>query len=66
MFAGLRFDRIVGCHDKKRNIDSRCPGKHIADESLVPRHIDDPQAIFTQLKLGKTELDRNTTFLFFG
>ena len=65
MFARLRFDRVIGRDHKQSDIDSRCACQHITNKPLMPRDINDSQAIFTQLQLGKSQIDRNATFFFF-
>ena len=43
MLASLRLDGFVGRHHQQQQIDAAGAGEHVADEALVPRHIDEAE-----------------------
>ncbi len=66
MFASLRFDGIVGRHDQQGHVDARGAGQHVADEPLVPRHIDNAEAVVAQRQFREAQLDGDAAFFFLG
>jgi len=54
MLASLRLDRIVGRDDQQGHIHARGAGKHIANEPLVARHIDDAKTKLIDFQLRKS------------
>ena len=48
VLAGLRHHRVVGRDDQHRQVQPRRPGQHVADEPLVPRHVDQGQVVGPQ------------------
>src|SRR5207237_1954184 len=67
MLFRLRHDAVVGSNREKCEIDTVRTRKHVADETLVPRHIDDARAASVgQIEMSKTEVDGDASlFLFF-
>ena len=66
MLPCLRHHGVIRSHDEHDKIVSRCPGEHIADESLMTRHIHDSKFELLEGQTGKTNVDRHTTSLLFG
>ena len=67
MFLCLRHDPFVSVDDEQDQIEARQAGDHILDEFFMTRYIDDtgPRTIW-QVEPGKTQVDRQSPFLFFG
>ena len=65
MLTRLLLDRVIGCHHQQGDIHPSRTGKHIANEFLVTRYIDNSQAIIFQDEFGESEFDRDATFFFF-
>ncbi len=61
----MRFDGFVGGDDQQHQIDSRCARQHVADETLVPRHIDKSKADAAFFQERETQIDGDAAALFF-
>src|SRR3954468_8037095 len=70
MFLRLRHPSVVRRDDQKREIDRADARNHVANKILVPGHVHDSNTkklavVRPDIKMGKAELDRNLTRLFF-
>ena len=61
----LRHHPVVRGDDQQRVVDAADAGEHVADEALVPRHVDeaDQPAAFER-QVGETEVDGDAARLF--
>src|ERR1700678_778983 len=67
MFDSLRLDALVGRDDQERGVDARCARYHCADESLVPRHVNQIHlGVGAELHMGKPKRDGNAALLLLG
>ena len=65
VFARLGHDRVVGRHDQHGQVEPGGTGQHVANESLVARHVDDGEMNVVQIERGEAQVDRDSA-LFFG
>ncbi|OJU51161.1 MAG: hypothetical protein BGO03_03275 [Mesorhizobium sp. 61-13] len=66
MLGRLGHDSVVCGHDKNCKVDAGRTGKHVADETLMSRHIDKADRwTVCHRHVGKTDVDRNASRLFF-
>src|SRR3954462_5627794 len=70
MLAGLRLDGLVGCDDQQHEVDAAESSKHVADEALVSRHVDetDLQGLAIRDRQGhvrEAEIDGDAAAFFF-
>ena len=63
VLARLRHHRVVGRDDQHRQVEPRGPRQHVADEPLVPRHVDQRQVGLAQLQGGEAQVDRDPPLL---
>ncbi len=66
MLLRLRHPAVVGRHDEEGEIDCAQAGDHVADEILVPGHIDQAERHAGQLEMGETKIDRDPARFFLG
>jgi hypothetical protein len=66
VLARLRHDAFVGGDDEQHGVDPADAGEHVADEALVPRHVDDADAAARgRDQRREAEVDRDAAFLLF-
>src|SRR5207245_10372149 len=55
---------VVGSHGEEHEVHAMCAGEHVADEPLVPGHVDDARAhAFRPVEVGEAEIDRDAALL---
>ena len=60
VLLGLRHHAVVGGDDEQHEIDAVRAGEHVADEALVPRHVDDAGgAPVAEIEVRESEIDRD-------
>ena len=66
VFSCLWHDSFIRCNYQKYQVHSDNSGNHIVDKFLMSGYIDDPRAVSArQIKIGKPQIDRNSSALFF-
>ena len=65
MLARLRHHAFIRGDDQRDQIDPMRARQHVLHKALVSGHIDKANAHVTQIEIGKTNVDRNTSSLFF-
>ena len=66
MLTRLGFYGFVGGHDKHDQVDPSYPRQHVAHETLVARHIDEPYThAFAEIQVGEAQVNRDSTPLLF-
>ena len=65
VLARLRHHAFIRGDDQGDQIDPMRAGQHVLHKALVPGHIDKANLYVTQIEIGKTNVDRNTSSLFF-
>ena len=66
MLARLGHHRVIGRHDQHCQVEPRCARQHVADESFMPRHIDQGQAAALQSQRREPDVDRDPALFFRG
>ena len=67
MLLGLRLPALVGRDDEQDEPHRPDPGEHVADEPLVPGHVDEPDlAAARQRRPRVAEVDREPAPLLLG
>ncbi len=66
MLDGLWHDAVIRCHDQHHVINAAYAREHIANETLVPRHVDETDGVAAAgFPVSEAQVDRNATrFLF--
>ena len=65
MLLGLGHHAIVRGNGKQHQVYPLGAGQHIADKTLVTRHINNPGPLAArQIQIGKTEINGDAPFLF--
>ena len=60
VLLGLRHHAVVGRHDQQDEIDAVRAGQHVADEALVPGHVDHAGFDSAGIEVREAEIDRDT------
>ena len=64
MLLGLRHDAVVGGDREEDEVDAVRAGEHVADEALVPGHVDDAGARAAgEVQVGEAQVDRDAALL---
>jgi hypothetical protein len=63
VLSRLRFDGFVGGDHQQHKIDSRCTCEHVADETLVPRHVDKSKADAAFFQEREAQIDGDAAAL---
>ena len=50
VFARLRHDRVIRRDDEHGQVETRGTGEHVANESLVARHVDQGELAIAELE----------------
>ncbi len=66
MLAGLGHDRVIGRDDQHGQVEPRRTRQHVADESLVARHVDQGEVIAPQSERGEAQVDGDPALFFRG
>ena len=66
MLAGLRHHAFVRRYYQQHEIDAARTGEHVFYKPLVPRHIDKADPLPAQMKLRKTQINRDPAFFLLG
>jgi hypothetical protein len=65
MLTSLWLDRFIRRYHQQQDVNSGRTGQHVADEALVPRHINETEANTSFFQKRKTQINRDPTPLFF-